>query len=374
MSTALSDTSDNIVRFVRKLTKRTDSDVVILRKPRFEESSLELVDYSISSNLKSNSFAVPTQKSFIDWGNDDPITSWGFSGPGGQRCPTYGYTPQEKEFVNWIKQKAWYPVVCPKGKEEYENLLIVLLRGDEREYCKNQVALDWLTSQLSIFEMFEGEHEQAAQFVEAISFFEDLPIENSIDDIKELIARSLSVLGIPWVHILDAKSLSEERSVLSSSLVCNSGDIEKSDFDLELDRVKFLDALPSCKTCGDRNEFELLSAATPSIEKALVDYYKKQQLPNEYEFFLYMLGKDDCSHVFIVGSDVPQNENTGALIMATCILEYADQVLESHPSRACSESIDSVDGISEERKELIRNRIQQQAQKKRQQGLPIAFC
>src|SRR5437868_145385 len=135
---------ESVRQLLTTLAAFSRSSVVVLRSVAADVRKLELIAFARGTDAPAlgSEFQIPLQKSFETWGSDDPACSWGFCSHKSIKCGGDYFSDSEQAFVEWVKQKAWFPIEC-----DGVPLVLVLLRGDEIAYTWDEVISAWLYAQ-----------------------------------------------------------------------------------------------------------------------------------------------------------------------------------------------------------------------------------
>jgi hypothetical protein len=167
---ALDQQSTEFGDLLKSLAFESKSSVVILRTIDARSRTLELVDRAIGPDAPQvpRDWAAAQSKTFECWGSDDPAGAWGAASRSvWLPCLSGYYTPEEQRLIDWIQEKAWFPVQL-----EDEKLLVVLLRGEQQPFSIEDVSRTWLLAQSSLSQELQSAPHQ--NFVQALDVLDSL--------------------------------------------------------------------------------------------------------------------------------------------------------------------------------------------------------
>lgn len=326
-----------ISRVALELREVATSDVVVLRVPLYDTKTLELVDYSVSNQVPDGeSFSIPLQKSFESWGLDDPLGTWGYSTVQDHRCLAVDfYSTEEKAFIEWIKEKAWFPVVFNETSPENRMLLVVLLRGEERPYTREQVANAWVFTLLSLLGRSTEITQEARGFLNAIEKLGLIdPFEGSARA-YELILESLEELKWNSIKIFEVMQPNYKNvSLANLRCICGSrgkdaGENKSDSIPFEIDRqLLFQNARRTCGLDG-RVAFDLLAQADEQLKAVLRDA-GELAVAGSSDFSLYTYSIRSLDETIFIGIGSSEELITPEqLLYTTAVLEHASRILDS---------------------------------------------
>lgn len=229
----------HVSHLLTQLSEYSKSSVVVLRTISADIRKLELMAFAYGQDAPpiGSGMEIPLQKSFEAWGTDDPASAWGFGtlteddkACGNKTCGDY-FSENEQDFIAWIRQKAWFPL-----ESNGESLVLVLLRGDDRKYTRDEVISSWMYAQSIICHQSAVDSEK--RFMSSLQATELVPtLAKSLPDAAQLVTHALaSGRGMGWNRVWIFRA-DQQASADYRTCVAAIGELRKPDWGKSARRI-----------------------------------------------------------------------------------------------------------------------------------------